>query len=132
MKNKDIQIAAIAEKSIKEVTYHLKWSSEWVIRLGDGTEESNKRMKKAVDQLWMYTGELFMAAPYEIASGMDVSILKDQWTEKIKSVFGEATLTVPEKAFMQAGGKNGKHTEHLGFILAELQYLQRAYPGAEW
>jgi ring-1,2-phenylacetyl-CoA epoxidase subunit PaaC len=132
MKSKDQQIAAIAEKSIKEVTYHLKWSSEWVIRLGDGTEESNKRMKKAVDQLWMYTGELFMPAHYEVSAGADISILKDQWTEKIKSVFDEATLTVPEKAFMQSGGKDGRHTEHLGFILTELQYLQRAYPGAEW
>lgn len=128
----DEQIAAIAAKALKEVAYHVRWSSEWVIRLGDGTEESHDRMLKAIDELWRYTGELFIAADYEVASGFDVSLLKDEWVKKVTEVFEEATLPVPEKTFMQAGGKTGVHTEHLGYILTELQYLQRTYPGAEW
>src|SRR5689334_10867011 len=133
----DKQIAAIAEKSLKEVTYHLRWSSEWVIRLGDGTEESHNRITKAIDELWRYTGELFLAASYELQAvsdgfGVNVSKLKDQWLNKVKDVFAEATLIVPEKTFMQTGGKEGKHTEHLGYILTELQYMQRAYPNCEW
>ncbi|TAL48384.1 MAG: phenylacetate-CoA oxygenase subunit PaaI [Chitinophagaceae bacterium] len=128
----DIQIAAIAEKSLKEVTYHLRWSSEWVIRLGDGTGESHKRMLKAVEELWRYTGEMFMPADYEKGAGIDFTSLKAGWMNKVKEVFDEATLPVPEKTFMQTGGKEGRHTEHLGFILTELQYMQRAYPGCEW
>ncbi len=130
--HKDEQLAAIAAKALKEVTYHMRWSSEWVIRLGDGTTESHERMTKAIDELWRYTGELFMAADYEKKSGIDVSLLKDVWMKKVESVFEEATLSVPEKTFMQNGGKTGVHTEHLGYILTELQYLQRTYPGAEW
>ena len=128
----DEQLAAIAAKALKEVTYHLRWSSEWVVRLGDGTEESHQRMIKAIDELWRYTGELFIAVDYEVAAGFDISLLKDDWLKKITAVFEEATLPVPEKVFMQTGGKSGVHTEHLGFILAEMQYLQRAYPNAEW
>lgn len=128
----DEQIAAIAAKALKEVTYHLRWSSEWVVRLGDGTEESHQRMLKAIDELWRYTGELFMPADYELEAGFDVSLLKDEWMKKITTVFDEATLPIPEKTFMQSGGKTGVHTEHLGYILTELQYLQRTYPGAEW
>ena len=126
----DKQIAAIAEKSLKEVTYHLRWSSEWVIRLGDGTEESHDRMVKAIDELWRYTGEMFKPASYETT--VDLSIIKEEWFNKVKEVFDEATLQVPAKTFMQTGGKEGKHTEHLGFILTELQYMQRTYPGCEW
>ena len=128
----DGQIAAIAAKALKEVTYHLRWSSEWVVRLGDGTEESHQRMLKAIDELWRYTGELFIAADYELEAGFDVALLKDEWMKKITAVFEEATLPVPEKVFMQTGGKQGVHTEHLGFILTDLQYLQRTYPGASW
>ena len=135
--SKDEQLAAVAEKSLKEITYHLRWSSEWVIRLGDGTEESHQRMVKAIDELWRYTGELFEPVGYESqsvtdGSGVDVSKLKMHWTNQVKEVFSEATLAVPEKTFIQSGGKEGKHTEHLGYILAELQYMQRAYPGCEW
>ena len=130
--NADKQIAAIATKALKEVTYHQRWSSEWVVRMGDGTEESQQRMLKAIDELWRYTGEMFVPANYEIEAGFDVSLLKDDWMKKVHSVFEEATLPVPEKVFMQTGGKTGTHTEHLGFILTDLQYLQRAYPGAEW
>ena len=133
----DKQLAAIAEKSLKEVTYHLRWSSEWVIRLGDGTEESHTRIKKAIEELWRYTGELFICTEYEVRCakeriGFDVSQLKEAWLDKVKEVFDEATLSIPEKVFMQTGGKEGKHTEHLGYILTELQYMQRAYPGCEW
>jgi len=130
--HKDEQIAAIAAKALKEVTYHLRWSREWVIRLGDGTTESHERMNNAIEELWRYTGELFMAADYEKESGIDISLLKDEWMKKVKSVFDEASLSIPEKTFMQSGGKTGIHTEQLGYIIAELQYLQRTYPGAEW
>jgi ring-1,2-phenylacetyl-CoA epoxidase subunit PaaC len=130
--NKDERIAAIAEKSHKEVTYHLKWSSEWVIRLGDGTPESKHRMEKAITELWMFTGELFEAADYE-KSYIDHIGLKVKWDERVASVFGEATLNVPEtKTWHQSGGKTGVHTEHLGFILAEMQVLARTYPDAKW
>ncbi len=130
----DEQLAAIAAKSIKETAYHVRWSSEWVIRLGDGTEESRSRMLKAIDELWRYTGEMFVPANYETI--VDVEALKKIWEEKVNSVFSEASLIPPSgggwAAFMQTGGKEGKHTEHLGYILTDLQYLQRTYPGAEW
>ena len=134
---RDEQLAAIAEKSLKEVTYHLRWSSEWVIRLGDGTGESHQRMLNAIDELWPYTGELFMLTDYELrvkdeGPDVDVTSLKSKWEEKIKEIFREATLPYPGKVFMQTGGKEGKHTEHLGYILAGLQFMQRAYPGSEW
>lgn len=133
----DEQLSAIAEKSLKEVTYHLKWSSEWVIRLGDGTAESKKRMQNAINELWSYTDEMFTAAEFETDEqkhlGIDVSNIKSNWMDKVKKVIEEATLSLPlENAWMHSGGKRGIHTEHLGFILAEMQFLQRAYPGLEW
>jgi len=133
----DTRIAAIAEKSLKEVTYHLRWSSEWVIRLGDGTEESHDRILHSLDYLWPYTGELFMPVVYETTGAsegwvIDPSQLKKSWEEKVFAVLTEATLETPKEVFMQSGGKTGRHTEHLGYILAEMQFLQRAYPGAEW
>jgi ring-1,2-phenylacetyl-CoA epoxidase subunit PaaC len=134
----DTQLAAIAEKSLKEVTYHLRWSSEWVIRLGDGTEESKRRMLSAIDEVWTFTGELFIPISYERLAvsegfGVDVSIIKKEWDKKVKAVFEEATLPIPaDTTWMQSGGKEGRHTENLGFILAEMQFLQRAYPNSEW
>jgi len=128
----DAQLAAIAAKALKEVSYHLRWSREWVIRLGDGTAESNRRMMQAVDALWRYTGELFIPADYENQVGVDVSLIKDAWTEQVNVVMAEAGIQLPEKTFMQTGGKQGIHTEHLGYILAELQYVQRAYPNSSW
>lgn len=128
----DSTLAAIAEKSLKEVSYHLRWSSEWVIRLGDGTEESHKRMLQALDELWRYTGELFIPSLYEKELGIDLTSIKDDWFKKVKTVFEEATLVVPAIIHMQEGGKAGTHTEHLGFLLADLQYMQRVYPGCEW
>ncbi len=129
-KSSDEQLAAIAAKSIKETAYHVRWSSEWVIRLGDGTEESHNRMLNAIDTLWRYTGEMFEPAEYE--SLVDVSLLKNKWSDKVDEIFSEATLPVPEKIVMQTGGKTGIHTELLGYILTELQYMQRTYPGAAW
>jgi ring-1,2-phenylacetyl-CoA epoxidase subunit PaaC len=126
----DEQLAAIAAKSIKETAYHVRWSSEWVIRLGDGTEESHQRMLKAVDELWKYTGELFLPAPYEII--IEIKTLIEPWLQKVKSVFEQAGLSAPLNVHTQSGGKEGKHTEHMGYILADLQYMQRAYPGSNW
>lgn len=133
----DIQLAAIAEKSLKEVNYHLRWSGEWVIRLGDGTAESHRRMQSAIDSIWKYTGELLQPASYEnelIASGIaaDLTTLKSSWTAKVEATLSMATIPFPGISWMQQGGKTGVHTEHLGFLLAELQYLQRAYPNSEW
>lgn len=125
----DAPLSAIAEKSLKEVAYHLRWSSEWVIRLGDGTEESRQRIKNALSGLWMFTGELFVRAPYEL---VDPASLKEDWMKKVEAVFAEAGLEVPQQTWMQGGGKEGRHTEHLGYLLAEMQYLQRAYPNATW
>ena len=135
--SKDEQLAAIAAKALKEVAYHLRWSSEWVIRLGDGTEESHQRMLNAIEELWRYSGEMFEATDYESAMakegiGVDVASLKEEWMKKVTEVFTEATLPVPQKTFMQTGGKKGVHTEQLGYILSELQYMQRVHPGCEW
>jgi len=137
--SRDEMLAAIAEKSLKEVTYHLRWSSEWVIRLGDGTEESHVRMLKAVDELWVHTDEIFESVSYELTVaregfGFDVSLLKNDWQKKVKDVFDEATIPFPAdiKPGVRWFGKEGKHSEHLGYILAEMQFLQRAYPNSEW
>lgn len=126
----DEQLAAITAKALKEIKYHLRWSSEWVIRLGDGTEESRMRMLKAIDELWRYSGEMFIPATYETT--VDLDALKNEWEQKVKTIFEEASLPLPAKVFMQTGGKEGIHTEHLGYILAELQYVQRAYPNCTW
>jgi len=133
----DEVLAAIAEKSLKEITYHVRWSSEWLIRLGDGTEESHVRMQNAVSELWMFTGELFTMNDTDLAMmqqgiGVDLSKIKPLWLDRIRSVFDEATIDMPAEGWMQQGGKNGTHTEHLGYILAELQFVQRAYPGMAW
>lgn len=128
-KNNDRQLAAIAEKSSKEVAYHLRWSSEWVIRLGDGTAESNRRINEALNELWMFTGEMFTTADYE---GIDVSGIKEEWLQRVEAVFAEATLNLPAQTWTQSGGKEGRHTEHLGYLLAEMQHLQRTFPNAVW
>ena len=135
--SKDDQLAGIAAKSLKEVTYHVNWSSEWVIRLGDGTAESKEKMINAVTTLWPYTGEMFLPAEYELVMasegiGTDVAALKNDWLKKVTAIFEEATISFPENSFMQTGGKTGVHTEKLGYILSDLQYLQRTYPNATW
>jgi ring-1,2-phenylacetyl-CoA epoxidase subunit PaaC len=137
----DERLAGIAEKSLKETAYHLRWSAEWVIRLGDGTEESRRRIDTALSDLWMFTGEMFLPADYEqqateAAFGTDPSGLREEWTQKVEEVFTEATLTIPVpakgKPWTQSGGKQGIHTEHMGYLLAEMQYLQRTYPNSVW
>ena len=137
LQSADAQLAAIAEKSLKEVAYHLRWSSEWVIRLGDGTEESNRRINNALQELWPYTGELFSKTALEqqaAAAGtfIDMGQIEKMWTETLLPVFEEATLMLPETSGTQQGGKEGKHTEYMGYLLAEMQYLQRAYPNVTW
>lgn len=131
-KHSDTTLSAIAEKSLKEVTYHLRWSSEWVIRLGDGTEESAQRIKSAIADRWQYSGELFIANEADKAMGIDLEAIKASWKERVAAVFAEANLEVPADGWMHQGGKDGKHSEHLGYILAELQFVQRAYPNMQW
>lgn len=136
-RSSDDRIADIASKAIKEVAYHLRRSSDLVVRLGDGNAESRRRMQAAVDELWMYTGEMFNADETEELLGAqglacDPSTLKDAWLEVVREVFAEATLELPAGEWMQKGGKQGRHGEHLGLLLAEMQFLQRAYPGASW
>ena len=135
--SKDEMIAAIAEKSLKEITYHLRYSSEWMIRLGDGTEESQEKMQTALNDLWMYSGELLEINEIDKAMadqgiGVDLEKIKPLWQAKVDEILERATLTKPENEWMQSGGKDGRHTEHLGFILADMQFLQRAYPGQVW
>jgi ring-1,2-phenylacetyl-CoA epoxidase subunit PaaC len=135
--SRDNMLAAIAEKSLKEVTYHLRWSGEWVIRLGDGTDESHARMEKAMDHLWQFTGELFEPAAYEreLAAekiAVDLAVIRPMWDQRVQDVLDAAQLTRRGGEWMQTGGKQGKHGEHLGYLLAEMQFLQRAYPGCEW
>ncbi|HKK80443.1 MAG TPA: 1,2-phenylacetyl-CoA epoxidase subunit PaaC [Phaeodactylibacter sp.] len=136
--SKDEHLRAIAEKSIKEITYHLRYSSEWMIRLGDGTEESHEKMQAALDDLMIYSGELTTpdavdTMMYEAGIAPDLSALQANYQQKLKEILQEATLQQPEVKYMQSGGKDGSmHTEYLGFILAELQFVQRAYPDMEW
>ena len=127
--NSDEQLAAIATKALKEVAYHLRWSREWVIRLGDGTEESNERIKNALADLWAFTGEIFISASYE---EIDMASIKEEWQQKVVAVFEEATLEVPKTTWSQSGGKEGRHTEYMGYLLTELQYMQRTYPNMTW
>lgn len=135
--SKDTELAGMAEKAIKEVQYHLKYSSEWMIRLGDGTETSHLKMQTALNELWMFSGEPVKADEVdqlmlEAGIGADLEYLTTLRNERIDYILAEATLKKPENDWMQEGGKQGRHTEHLGFILAELQFMQRAYPNMKW
>jgi ring-1,2-phenylacetyl-CoA epoxidase subunit PaaC len=137
MQSKDATLAAIAAKSEKESAYHLRHASEWVIRLGDGTEESHARAQAAVDDLWAYTGELFEADAAErglVEQGaiIDPESIRPTWSKTVLDVLTEATLKAPASSWMQSGGRSGRHSEHLGHLLSQLQYLQRTYPGAKW
>lgn len=136
-KSRDTMLAAIAAKSLKEVKYHLAHAADWTVRLGDGSEESHLRMQQAVDDLWMYTGELFEMDDCEsslLKEGIAVDLVpvRSEWLNHVKKVLSQATLLLPETTYMVNGGLQGKHTEHMGHILAEMQYLQRAYPDAKW
>ena len=137
MKSTDTTLAAIAAKSEKESAYHLRHSSEWMLRLGDGTDESHVRAQTAIDDLWSFTGEMFAVDDSErglIDAGIaiDPAGLKPQWLESVSSIVAEATLALPTSDWMQQGGRFGRHSEHLGHLLSDLQYLQRAFPGATW
>ena len=137
-KSKDETLAAFAAKALKEVTYHVRHVNEWVLRLGDGTEESKMRMQKGIDELWPYTHDLFATTEGDKmlqAEGIipDVPALKAKWLEMISDVLKRATLTMPDvNAFQQKGSREGKHTEHLSYIVEEMQSVTRAYPGAKW
>jgi ring-1,2-phenylacetyl-CoA epoxidase subunit PaaC len=133
----DEGLAAIAARSEKESAYHLRHSAEWVVRLGDGTAESHARAQAALDDLWCYTGELFELDEAEralVEQGVliDPATLRAQWSEMVCAIVERATLSLPQAAWMQTGGRIGRHSEHLGHLLSELQYLQRSYPGATW
>ncbi|MCE2686049.1 MAG: phenylacetate-CoA oxygenase subunit PaaC [Cryomorphaceae bacterium] len=131
------QLAAIAAKSVKETRYHLKHTSEWVIRMGDGTDESHERAQAAIDHLWRYTSELFYEdnKDEQLQALEQVPSLKGiqaNWMETVKAVLYEATLAIPTNNWKFEGGREGRHSEHMGYILADLQYMQRAYPNMEW
>lgn len=133
----DAQLAAIAAKSLKEVTYHRRHSSEWVIRLGDGTAESHERIQQSINDLWPYTGEMYTADDLDrrvAASGLgaDLDEIAKYWKQNVAGVLAQAGLSLPESGWMQTGGKKGVHSEHLGFVLAEMQHLPRMYPDAQW
>ena len=133
----DSRVAEIAAKAQKEVAYHVERSADWLIRLGDGTGESHARMQAAIDDLWMYTGEMFETDDTDRALadeqvGCDLVTLAQPWREVVDAVLTEATLSVPKAAFMQRGGRRGAHTEHLGHVLAMMQWLPRSHPGAQW
>jgi len=135
--SRDSQIAAMAAKSVKESSYHLRHSSSWILRLGDGTEESNRRLQEAVDDLWMFTGDLFEQTSGDkqlVALGIacDNSLILDEWQKQVSQLLSEAGISKPSETFMQRGSREGRHTEHLGFLLAEMQSVQRAYPGNQW
>jgi len=137
MSSKNERISAIAHKSIKEVDYHVDFSSTWMKRLGDGTDESNKRLSEAMGFLWRYSMELFEPTETEtliaeMSVGPDLGELKPVYLEKVKEVLNESNIELPEKTTFQYGGKTGRHTEYMGYILAEFQYMQRAYPNMQW
>ncbi|WP_028301962.1 1,2-phenylacetyl-CoA epoxidase subunit PaaC [Oceanospirillum beijerinckii] len=137
LQSKDETLSAIAAKAIKETKYHLRRSRDWVLRLGDGTEESHKRTQKAVDALWGYTHELFdMDATEQLLAdegiGVDVSKLRDAWLQRVTEILTEATLTVPEDSWEVKGGRIGYHTENLGHMLTEMQIVHRSHPGCKW
>ena len=137
MRSGDVRIAQIAAKAVKEVTYHAQRSSDWVIRLGDGTDQSHRLMQDAIDTLWRYTGEMFVADPLETALAaegiaVDVQVLREPWQAAVEAVLAEAALSRPADVHFRQSGKQGIHTEHLGPLLAQMQFLQRAYPGVQW
>lgn len=135
--SKDETLQAIAKKSIKEVTYHVRFSSDWIIRLGDGTQESNEKMQNAINDLWTFTDELFHQTEADIAMvnekiGVDVTLLKDSFYKKVNEILDIATLKTPESKYFQKGGKLGIHSEHMGYLLADMQYMQRSFPNMSW
>ncbi len=135
--SKDDMLKAIANKSIKEVSYHVRFSSDWMKRLGDGTEESHQKIQTAINDLWIFTDELFHQTDadkdmVQQGIGVDVTLLKEEYYKKINSIIEEATLEIPQVEYFQKGGKLGIHSEHMGYLLSDLQYMQRTYPNMTW
>ncbi len=133
----DEGLAGIAARAIKEVRYHLKHSSQWLVRLGDGTEESHARAQGSLDKLWSFTGEMFVADELDTIvrdefSGPDLDAIATHWRNTVSVILGKATLAMPDDGWMASGGKDGRHTEHFGYLLAEMQHMQRTYPGVQW
>jgi ring-1,2-phenylacetyl-CoA epoxidase subunit PaaC len=133
----DARVAGIAARAEKEIRYHLRHNSQWIVRLGDGTKESHERVQASVDDLWQFTGELF--APDAVDNvfetefdGPDLFEIRKAWETAVAAILADATLTMPEDSWMAGGGKEGRHSEYLGYLVAEMQYLQRTYPGASW
>jgi ring-1,2-phenylacetyl-CoA epoxidase subunit PaaC len=136
-KSAHAELAGIAGKGYKEVRYHVRHSSEWVQRLGDGTEESHDRAQKALDNLWRFTGEMFMSDELDarmVKAGVapDVRAFEPQWHALVSDVMTRASLTIPSDTFMLTGGRRGRHTEYLGHMLSEMQIVARSHPGAQW
>ncbi len=133
----DPGLAEIAARAVKEIRYHLRHVSLWVVRLGDGTDESRARMQQSIDDHWQFTGELFSADEIDdvirdVFNGPDLDAIHDRWHSNVANVLQEATLEKPGDTWMASGGKQGRHSEHLGYLLAEMQSLQRTHPGASW
>jgi len=133
----DEDLAGIAARAVKEVRYHLKHSSQWLVRLGDGTEESHARAQQSLDNLWRYTGEMFVTDDIDRIirnefDGPNLNVIAQQWRKAVAAIVSAATLELPEDGWMASGGKDGRHSEHFGFLLADLQYMQRTYPEATW
>ena len=135
--SKDADLAGIAEKMHKESRYHVRHAGEWMLKLGDGTDESHRRLQDAVNELWRYTGELFLSDEVDQRAaasgfGVDCATLESAWRDQVGEICGRAGIATPDVSWMQRGGRTGKHTEHLGHMLAEMQVLQRQHPGAAW
>jgi len=135
--SKDITLAAIANKGVKEVSYHKRFSGDWIKRLGDGTKESREKMQEAIDALWRFTDELFdvTESDQEMISqgiGVDTPSMKEAYYEEVEAQLIEATLSVPERKYFTRGGKKGTHSEHMGYLLNDLQYMQRTFPNMKW
>lgn len=133
----DERLAEIAARAEKEIRYHLRHAMNWLVRLGDGTDESRERVQQSLDKLWRFSGELFAgdsvdAHIKDAYDGPDLERIADAWRDQVATVLDEATLVVPEDSFMASGGREGKHSEHLGYLIAEMQHLQRVHPGATW
>lgn len=133
----DMTLSAIAKKSIKEVSYHTRFSSDWIRRLGNGTEESHDRIQTAINDLWTFTDELFHQTDADKAVvskgiGVDVTKLKELFYKKVTTILQESTLQTPDSQYFQKGGKQGIHSEHMGYILTEMQFMQRTYPKMNW
>lgn len=134
---RDVRLVEIAARAVKEVRYHLRHASQWLIRLGDGTEESHQKVQGSLDTLWRYTGEMFAADDLDefmqaSVDGPDLAAIAIQWQKDVAAIVAEATLTMPQEQGMARGGKQGVHTEHFGYLIAEMQYLPRMHVGATW